>query len=76
MRESGWLSPLELTQLIPWLRLRCWLVSLGIRHVGHSMLHGLQHLCLHDKHLLQCGGGGGLPWLLSLLALRLLVFAI
>jgi hypothetical protein len=23
-------------------------------HVGHSLLHSLQHLSLHDEHLLQC----------------------
>jgi hypothetical protein len=23
-------------------------------HVGHSLLHSLQHLSLHDQHLLQC----------------------
>jgi hypothetical protein len=23
-------------------------------HVGHSLLHSLQHLSLHDQHLLKC----------------------
>jgi hypothetical protein len=30
------------------------LVSLGLLHVGHSLLHGLQHLSLHYQHLLKC----------------------
>jgi hypothetical protein len=30
-------------------------VSLGLLHVGHSLLHGLQHLSLHYQHLLKCG---------------------
>jgi hypothetical protein len=30
-------------------------VSLGILHDHHGMLHSLQHLCLHDQHLLQRG---------------------
>jgi hypothetical protein len=29
-------------------------VSLGLLHVGHSLLHGLQHLSLHYQHLLKC----------------------
>jgi hypothetical protein len=30
------------------------LVSLGLLHVGYSLLHGLQHLSLHYQHLLKC----------------------
>jgi hypothetical protein len=26
----------------------------SLLHVGHSLLHSLQHLSLHDQHLLQC----------------------
>jgi hypothetical protein len=29
-------------------------VSLGLLHVGHSLLHGLQHISLHYQHLLKC----------------------
>jgi hypothetical protein len=57
------------------LRLLCGMVSLGIQHGCHGLLHSLHHLLLHDQHF-NIGGGGGLPWLLSLLTLRFLVFAI
>jgi phosphotransferase system glucose/maltose/N-acetylglucosamine-specific IIC component len=36
------------------LRLWCWLVSFSLLHVGHSLLHGLQHLSLHYQNLLKC----------------------
>jgi hypothetical protein len=36
------------------LRLWCWRVSLILLHVGHSLLHGLQHLSLHYQNLLKC----------------------
>jgi hypothetical protein len=29
-------------------------MPLGLLHVGHSLLHGLQHLSLHYQHLLKC----------------------
>jgi hypothetical protein len=29
-------------------------MSLGLLHVGHSLLHGLQHLSLHYQYLLKC----------------------
>jgi hypothetical protein len=29
-------------------------MSLGLLHVGHSLLHGIQHLSLHYQHLLKC----------------------
>jgi hypothetical protein len=32
----------------------CWLVSLSLLHVDHSLLHGLQHLSLHYEYLLKC----------------------
>jgi hypothetical protein len=48
------LSPLEFPKLVTLLRLWCWLVSLGLLHVDHSLLHGLQHLSLHYQHLLKC----------------------
>jgi hypothetical protein len=36
------------------LRLWCWLLSLSLLHVDHSLLHSLQHLDLQDQHLLKC----------------------
>jgi hypothetical protein len=29
-------------------------MPLSLLHVGHSLLHGLQHLSLHYQHLLKC----------------------
>jgi hypothetical protein len=29
-------------------------MPLGLLHIGHSLLHGLQHLSLHYQHLLKC----------------------
>jgi hypothetical protein len=29
-------------------------MSLGLLHVSHSLLHGLQYLSLHYQHLLKC----------------------
>jgi hypothetical protein len=29
-------------------------MSMGLLHVGHSLLHRLQHLSLHYQHLLKC----------------------
>jgi hypothetical protein len=29
-------------------------MPLSLLHVGHSLLHGLQHLSLHYQNLLQC----------------------
>jgi hypothetical protein len=54
VRECWGLSPLEFPKLVALLRLWCWLLSLGLLHVGHSLLHGLQHLSLHYQHLLKC----------------------
>jgi hypothetical protein len=31
-----------------------WLMPLSLLHVGHSLLHGLQHLSLHYQNLLKC----------------------
>jgi hypothetical protein len=31
-------------------------VPLSLLHVGHSLLHGLQHLSLHYQNLLKCWG--------------------
>jgi hypothetical protein len=52
--ECWGLSPLKFPKLVTLLRLWCWLVSLGLLLVGHSLLHGLQHLSLHYQHLLKC----------------------
>jgi hypothetical protein len=30
-------------------------MPLSLLHVGHSLLHGLQHLGLHYQNLLKCG---------------------
>jgi hypothetical protein len=54
VRECWGLSPLEFPKLVVLLSLWCWLMSLGLLHVGHSLLHGLQHLSLHYQHLLKC----------------------
>jgi hypothetical protein len=52
MRKVGRLSPLELTQLVSQLWLWNGLISVGILHGRHGLLHSLQHLHLHDQHLL------------------------
>jgi hypothetical protein len=31
-------------------------MPLSLLHVGHSLLHGLQHLSLHYQNLLKCWG--------------------
>jgi uncharacterized membrane protein len=54
VRECWGLSPLEFPKFVTLLRLWCWLVSLSLLHVGHSLLHGLQHLSLHYQNLLKC----------------------
>jgi uncharacterized protein (TIGR03382 family) len=60
----------KLSKLVALLRLWCWLVSLGLLHVNHSLLRGLQHLSLHYQYCSSVGGGGGL------LALLLLLFSL
>jgi hypothetical protein len=54
VRECWRLGPLKLSKLVVLLRLWCWLVSLGLLHVNHSLFHGLQHLSLHYQYLLKC----------------------
>jgi hypothetical protein len=44
----------EFSEFITLLRLWCRLMSWGLLHVGHSLLHGLQHLSLHYQYLLKC----------------------
>jgi hypothetical protein len=55
MREGGWLSPMKFTQLALGLRLLCCMISLGVLHSRHGLLHSQQHLRLHDQHMLQHG---------------------
>jgi hypothetical protein len=54
VRECLMLSPLEFFKFVMLLKLWHWLLSLSLLHVHHSLLHGLQHMCLHDQYLLQC----------------------
>jgi hypothetical protein len=48
------LSPLKLSKLVSWVGLWRWLMPLSLLHVGHGLLHGLQHLGLHYQNLLKC----------------------
>ena len=54
MRECWRFGPLELSKFVTLLRLWCWLMPLSLLHIGHSLLHGLQHLSLHYQNLLEC----------------------
>jgi hypothetical protein len=54
MREGWWFGPLKLSKFVTRLGLWCWLKSLSLLHVGHSLLYGLQHLSLHYQNLLKC----------------------
>jgi hypothetical protein len=54
VRECWRLGPLEFSKFVTLLRLWYWLVSLSLLRVGHSLLHGLQHLSLHYQNLLKC----------------------
>jgi hypothetical protein len=56
MREGWWFGPLKLSKLVTRLGLWRWLMPLSLLHVGHSLLHGLQHLSLHYQNLLKCWG--------------------
>jgi hypothetical protein len=77
VRECWGLGPLKLSKLVSILGLWRWLMPLSLLHVGHSLLHGLQHLSLHYQNLPSVGGGGGLALLLLFsLAPRLRVLAI
>jgi hypothetical protein len=48
------LGPLKLSKLVMGLGLWRWLMPLSLLHVGHSLLHGLQLICLHYQNLLKC----------------------
>jgi hypothetical protein len=54
VRECWGLGPLKLSKLVTGLGLWRWLMPLRLLHVGHSLLHGLQHLGLHYQNLLKC----------------------
>jgi hypothetical protein len=54
VRECWRLRPLELSKPVMQLELWCLQLTLRFLLVCHSLLHGLQHLGLHDEHLLQC----------------------
>jgi hypothetical protein len=56
VRECWRIGPLEFSKFVTLLGLRCWLMPLSLLHVGHSLLHGLQHLGLHYQNLLKCWG--------------------
>jgi hypothetical protein len=53
VRECRKFGPLEFSKLVTLLGMWCWLLSLCLLHIRHSLLHGLQHLSLHLQHLLQ-----------------------
>jgi hypothetical protein len=54
MKEGWWFGPLKLSKFVMGLGLWCWLMPLSLVQVGHSLLHGLQHLSLHYQNLLKC----------------------
>jgi hypothetical protein len=54
VRECWRLGSLKLSKLVTRLGLWHWLMPLRLLHVGHSLLHGLQHLSLHYQNLLKC----------------------
>jgi hypothetical protein len=54
VRERRRLGLLEFSKLVALLRLWCWLISLRLLHICHSLLHGLQDLTLRGQNLLQC----------------------
>jgi hypothetical protein len=54
VRECRRFGPLKLSKFVTGLGLWRWLMPLSLVHVGHSLLHGLQHLSLHYQNLLKC----------------------
>jgi hypothetical protein len=56
MREGCWFGPLKLSKLVTGLGLWRRLMPLSLLNVGHSLLHGLQHLSLYYQNLLKCWG--------------------
>jgi hypothetical protein len=45
---------LKFSAFVTLLGLWRWLMPLRLLHVGHNLLHTLQHLSLHYQHLLKC----------------------
>jgi hypothetical protein len=54
VRECRRFGPLKLSKFVTGLGLWRWLMPLSLLHVGHSLMHGLQHLSLHYQNLLKC----------------------
>jgi hypothetical protein len=54
VRECRRFGPLKLSKFITGLGLWRWLMPLSLLPIGHSLLHGLQHLSLHYQNLLKC----------------------
>jgi hypothetical protein len=54
MREGWWFGPLKLSKLVTRMGLWRRLMPLSLLHVGHNLLHGLQHLSLQYQNLLKC----------------------
>jgi hypothetical protein len=54
VRECRRFGSLKLSKFVMGLGLWRWLMPLSLLHVGHSLLHGLQHLSLHYENLLKC----------------------
>jgi hypothetical protein len=52
--EYWWFGHLKLSKLVTRLGLWRWLIPLRLLHVGHNLLHGLQHLSMHYQNLLKC----------------------
>jgi hypothetical protein len=54
VRECRRFGLLKLSKFVMGLGLWRWLMPMSLLHVGHSLLHGLQHLSLHYQNLLKC----------------------
>jgi hypothetical protein len=54
VRECRRVGPLKLSKFVMGLGLWRWLMPMSLLQVGHSLLHGPQHLSLHYQILLKC----------------------
>jgi hypothetical protein len=54
VRECRRFGLLKLSKFVTGPGLWRWMMPLSLLHVGHSLLHGLQHLSLHYQNLLKC----------------------
>jgi hypothetical protein len=54
VRECRRFDSLKLSRFVTGLGLWRWLMPLSLLHVGHNLLHDLQHLSLHYQNLLKC----------------------